>query len=146
MHHHSQSLHLELIQRSPHLQLHFAAQFHGLIQANQCPKFRIEVIHIELPRLELDIRMQARYANVLKPDLTLMPPPNFNGILVLRTDHMQTALLLALLALVDALEDEIGGFRFLYGDHLHREIRTRPCDQSGERLLANLTLKFSEII
>ena len=75
-----------------------------------------------------------------------MPPAHFYGVLVLRADHVQAALLFALLALVYALEDDIGVFRLVYCYHLQVEVVCRASYYSWEGLLANFTLEFSKIV
>jgi hypothetical protein len=110
---------LELVEGSSHLQFYLAAQFNCFIQPNEGSKLGVQVINVELSRFKLDFRVQARYTDILQSDLALVSSPHFDRVLVLGTDHMQTALLLAFLALVDALQDEIGGFRLLNGDHFH---------------------------
>lgn len=75
-----------------------------------------------------------------------MPPAHFYGVLVLRADHVQAALLFALLALVYALEDNVGEFRLVYCYHLQVEVVCRASYYSWEGLLADFTLEFSEIV
>ena len=50
-----------------------------------------------------------------------MAPAHPDDIIVVRTDQVETTLLPALPALVDAFEDEVGFLWFLDGDHLHFE-------------------------
>lgn len=56
-------------------------------------------------------------ADILQPDLALMPSSYLHGILVLRRNHMETTLFLALLPLVDALQDAVRDLGFVDSDH-----------------------------
>ena len=75
-----------------------------------------------------------------------MPPTHFYGVLVLRADHVQAALLFALLALVYALQDDVGEFRLVYCYHLQVEVVCRASYNSWEGFLADFTLEFSEVV
>lgn len=59
---------------------------------------------------------------------------------------MQASLLLALLALVDALENEVGSFGLIDADHLHSEAGAGSGHQSREGFLTDFALEFSEIV
>lgn len=59
---------------------------------------------------------------------------------------MQTSLLFTLFSLVNAFKNKIRFLWFVDCYHLHAEVIFWLDDQSRERLLANLALKFSEII
>ncbi len=75
-----------------------------------------------------------------------MPPTHFYGVLVLRADHVQAALLFALLALVYALKDDVGEFRLVYCYHLQVEVVCRASYNSWEGFLADFALEFSEVV
>ena len=75
-----------------------------------------------------------------------MPPTHFYGVLVLRADHVQAALLFALLALVYTLQDDVGEFRLVYCYHLQVEVVCRASYYSWEGLLADFALEFSEVV
>ena len=90
--------------------------------------------------------MHPRNTNVLQPDLALVSPPHLDRILVLGANHVQAPLLLALLPLIDALENKVGIFGLVYSYHLEVEVACSSRDYSWEGLLANFALKFSEIV
>ena len=75
-----------------------------------------------------------------------MPAPDFHCVLVLRTDHVKTALLFAFLTLIYTLKNHIGCFGLFDCYHFHRETRCRSSDHSGERFFADFALKFGEIV
>ena len=59
---------------------------------------------------------------------------------------MQAALLFALLALVYALEDDVGEFRLVNCYHLQVEVVCRASYNSWEGFLADFALEFSEVV
>lgn len=64
---------MELIQRTADLKLDLTVEFSQLIEPNQCSEFGIEVIDKEFPVLKLDLRVLSGDADILQPDLALMP-------------------------------------------------------------------------
>lgn len=75
-----------------------------------------------------------------------MSTTHLDRVLILRTDDVEASFLPALLALVNALQDDVGQFRLLDGDHLHGEVALLASDHTWEGLLADLTLKLGEVV
>jgi hypothetical protein len=75
-----------------------------------------------------------------------MSTTHLDRVLIFRTDHMQTTLLPALLTLVYSLQNDVGQFRLLDGDHLHREAALLASDHTWEWFLADFALKLSEVV
>lgn len=59
---------------------------------------------------------------------------------------MQTTLFLALLPLVDTLQDTVGDLRLVDSDHLEAEVVAASGHHSREGLFADLALKFGEVV
>jgi hypothetical protein len=85
-------------------------------------------------------------ADVLQPDFALMPSPDFDSVLVFRTDNMQAPLFLTLPPFVDAFKDDVGQFGLVNRDHLKVEVVAGPGDHAGEGLLADLAFEFGEVV
>jgi hypothetical protein len=90
--------------------------------------------------------VHAGYADILQPDLALVSTAHLDGVLIFGTNDVETSLLPALLALIDALEDDVGQFGLLDGDHLHGEVALLPSDHAREGLLADLALELGEVV
>ena len=56
------------------MKLDLAVEFSHLIKPNKRAEFRVEVINEKLPVLKLDFRVLSGDADILQPDLALMPP------------------------------------------------------------------------
>lgn len=75
-----------------------------------------------------------------------MSTTHLDRILIFGTNDVQATLFPALLALVYSLENDVGQFRLLDGDHFHREIALLPSHHTREWLFANLALKLGEVV
>lgn len=84
--------------------------------------------------------------DVLKTNLALMSSSHFYSILVFRADDVKTALFLTFLALVYALQNEVGRRRLVDTDHFHWESVGRTSNHSWKGILAYFTLEFGEIV
>jgi len=73
-----------------------------------------------------------------------MPSANFDRIVLLSRNKMQTAFLLILLLVVDALQNDVGLVRLWNGHHLN--IFGTVTNDLGEGTFADLALEFSEVV
>jgi hypothetical protein len=137
---------LELVERTPYLQPRPTAQLHRAVHPHQRAELAVEVHHVEVARVELDFGVHAGDADVLESYFALVSASHLDGVLVFGADDVEAAFLPALLALVDALEDEVGQSGLVDGDHLHRVAGFRPGDHARERLLADLALELGEVV
>ena len=81
----------------------------------------------------------------MESDFTLMTSSDFDNIVAVRTNHVETSFFLALSPLVDAFQNEVRFFRFLYCDHLEFEAITFG-NESWERFFADLAFKLGEVV
>jgi len=88
----------------------------------------------------------SRYTDVLQSNLALMSSTHLDCILVFRANHMQTSLFSTFLALVDSFKNQIRQFRLINRNHFHWKTTLFASHHARKGFLADLTLKFGEIV
>ena len=131
--------------RTTHLQLHLTIQLDHAVQLHQRTELRVRITERKLSVLEFDLGVHSRDWNVLKSDFTLMSSTYFDRISILATNHMKTSLFFAFFSFIHVLEDNVGPLGADYSNHLHIKALSLA-HHSWERLLADLTLEFSEVV
>jgi hypothetical protein len=135
----------EGVDRTADLQLYLVVHLSHLVQLHQSAELGTSVADVEFVVEVLDLGVESGDRDVLQPDFALVTPAHPHDVVVVRTDQVQTTLLPAFSPLVDALQNDVGFFRFVDSDHFHVEA-VASSDHPREGLLADLALKLGKVI
>lgn len=81
----------------------------------------------------------------MKSDFALMSSTYPNYIIVVRANHMQTALFFTFFPFIDSFEDNVRFFWLIDGNHFHLEIFSFGY-HSWEGFFADFALELSEVV